>query len=132
MKLRATFYVLIVLSILLTLHPITSSAQDSSVYMYWVDISANKIQRANLDGTNIQDILTGLNRPVSLDLDITNGKMYWTDRSTPDLSDPDAMSNIQRANLDGTGIETLVSGGTIHKRNNCVGHFRRQDVLGRL
>ena len=111
MKPKVTFYVLVVLSILSILHPMTSSAQESPIYMYWVDISARKIQRANLDGTNVQDIVTGLGRPVSLDLDIVSGKIYWTDRSTPDLSDPDAMSNIQRANLDGTGIETLVSGG---------------------
>ena len=104
MKLRMTFYVLMILVILATLYPLTSPAQDTSVYMYWTDHSTGKIQRANLDGTNVQDIVTGLGWSTDIAFDMSMNKMYWTDRDTT--------SKIQRANLDGTNIETLVTGDT--------------------
>lgn len=31
------------------------------VKMYWINRGTDKIQRANLDGTNVRDIITGLN-----------------------------------------------------------------------
>ena len=69
--------------------------------MYWVDRTAAKIQRANLDGTQIEDLVTtGLEEPTDLALDLVGGKMYWTDR----LAD-----NIWRANLDGTQVEVLLT-----------------------
>ena len=113
MKIRTTFYVLIVLSILSTLHPITSAAQNSDVYMYWADHGngTNQIRRANLDGTNVQDIATGFGRPVGIALDMSGGKIYWTDRDNVDYADPNARNSIRRMNLDGTNIETLITGG---------------------
>ena len=76
----------------------------TDVYMYWADIETNKIQRANLDGTNVQDILTGFGRPTGITLDISRGKIYWTD------SDRAGGYGILRMNLDGTNVETLVVG----------------------
>ena len=70
--------------------------------IYWTDPGTNKIQRANLDGSNIEDLVTrtqGLGFPNSIALDIAGGKMYWTDGGI-----------IQRANLDGSNVETLVRG----------------------
>ena len=84
----------------------------TGVYMYWADTGANKIQRASLDGSNLQDLVpAGSGRPVGIALDIAGGKMYWTDRNKADETDPTGRSSIQRANLDGTNIETLVLGG---------------------
>ncbi len=40
------------------------------VKMYWINRGTDKIQRANLDGTNVRDIITGLNDPSGLALDI--------------------------------------------------------------
>ena len=112
MKIKTTLYLLIALSILSILHPITSSAQESPVYMYWADFVANKIQRANLDGSNVQDIVpVGSGRPTGIALDIAGGKMYLTDRNKTDETDPTGRSSIQRANLDGSNIEILVLGG---------------------
>ena len=92
----------------------TITVQDTppltNVYMYWADLLTNKIQRANLDGTNVQDIVTGFGRPVGIALDMSVGKMYWTDRDKLLVSDATARSSIHRANLDGTNIETLVLG----------------------
>ena len=65
--------------------------------MYWT--SAGRIQRANLDGSNIEDLVTGLGWAQDLALDVAGGKMYWT-----------SAGRIQRANLDGSNIEDLVTG----------------------
>ena len=74
--------------------------------MYWADWSRQKIQRANLDGSQVETLVSdgwgfrGLERPHSLALDVGQGKMYWADGNA---------SRIQRANLDGSQVETLVS-----------------------
>ena len=71
--------------------------------MYWTDSGvrgAGKIQRANLDGSNIKDIITGLPFPYGIALDVAARKMYWMDFDR---------NTIQRANLDGSHVEDLVS-----------------------
>ena len=70
--------------------------------MYWPDVSTGKIQRANLDGSNVEDIVTGLNAPVGVALDVPGGKIYWPVGTSS--------GKIQRANLDGSNVEDLVTG----------------------
>ncbi|MDE3258680.1 MAG: hypothetical protein OYM47_12665 [Gemmatimonadota bacterium] len=73
--------------------------------LYWTDASKDKIQRANLDGTNVEDLVTetdGLDGPVGLVLDVDGGKMYWTEWER---------NKIKRANLDGSNIENVVTSG---------------------
>ncbi|MCO5242929.1 MAG: LamG domain-containing protein [Anaerolineae bacterium] len=62
--------------------------------MYWV--SGAKIMRANLDGTAIETVLTGLTSPRRVALNSGAGKLYWNEPT-----------KIKRANLDGSGVETL-------------------------
>jgi hypothetical protein len=70
--------------------------------MYWTNpYTGNDIRRANLDGTGQQILVTGLNAPYAIALDVAGGKMYWTE---------DFGADIRRANLDGTGQQTLVTG----------------------
>ena len=73
---------------------------QTPVFVYWADSGTGKIQRANLDGSNIQDIVTGLDDPYSIALDGTARKIYWTDYRR---------SKIQRANLDGSNIQDIVT-----------------------
>ena len=43
--------------------------------IYWTDSGTDKVQRANLDGSNIEDLVTeGLRTPTSIALDLENGK----------------------------------------------------------
>ncbi len=75
---------------------------DDAPKMYWADYGTNKIQRADLDGSNVEDLITtGLNNPFGIALDVGGGKMYWTDYGT---------NKIQRADLDGSNVEDLISG----------------------
>ena len=71
-------------------------------HIYWTEPSTHKIQRANLDGSNIDTLVIGdyLFRPSGLTLDIDGGKIYWT-----------AGRRIQRANLNGSYIEPLMITG---------------------
>ena len=96
----------------------------TDLYMYWADFDTNKIQRANLDGTNVQDIATGFGRPVGIALDVAGDKIYWTDRDRPHHADQAGRSSIHRANLDGTNVETLVRG------DNSVKEFIALDISG--
>ena len=75
--------------------------QQTAGKMYWVDQRSDKIQRANLDGSNVEDLVTGLASPRRLALDVAAGKMYWADSGG---------GKIQRANLNGSNVESLVTG----------------------
>ena len=73
--------------------------------MYWTDIGTKKIQRANLDGSNVKDLITRrLSSPVGIALDVERGMMYWTDTGI-------VTHKIQRANLDGSQVENLITRG---------------------
>ena len=70
--------------------------------MYWTlwgGSDRSKIQRANLDGSNVEDVVTGLPEPKTIALDTAGEKMYWTNTWGP---------GIQRANLDGSNVEIIV------------------------
>lgn len=67
--------------------------------VYWTDDNGGRIQRADEDGSNVEDVITGLNRPTGLDIDTVNGKLYWTNGT-----------QIRRADLDGSNSEIVYSG----------------------
>lgn len=79
-----------------------------------------KIWRVNLDGTDLEAIVTGLYDPYQIALDVEGGKIYWAE----DV-DEDDFGHIGRANLDGSGKEYVVTmeGGEfraidVHPENN--------------
>ena len=102
MKLRTLFGSLTVPFFLLLFNPMTSSTQAN--YVYWTDVRGGKIQRANLDGANVETLITR-GKPIwNIALDLSAGKMYWTVQTV------DNRIGIQRANLNGMTPETLVIG----------------------
>jgi DNA-binding beta-propeller fold protein YncE len=72
--------------------------------VYWTELGNPKIRRANLDGTNTEDLYTFEGgAPCGISLDVEGGKMYWTDQGN---------AAIRRADLDGAGaVEDLVTTG---------------------
>ena len=71
--------------------------------MYWSNWPpVDKIQRANFDGSNIEDIAPGRGGLEGIVLDFDRGKMYWTDFG---------VDKIQRADFDGSNIEDIVTTG---------------------
>ena len=121
----------------------TSEGQDTILsHIYWIaGVASNNyyIQRANLDGSNIETLATGLNNVSGIALDADGGKIYWTDWKS--------WRRIRRANLDGSNIETLiitghnplgialdVDGGKIYWTNSRTNHtsagIRRANLDG--
>ena len=73
--------------------------------MYWTDGDGETIRRADLDGSNIEDLPTaGVEDPAGIALDLTDEKIYFT--ATIDQFD---RRGIRRANLDGSNVEDLDS-----------------------
>jgi hypothetical protein len=70
--------------------------------MYWNEYAS--IVRANLDASARETIISDTAGNSTLVLDRAHGKLYWS--SFPGIQFP----SIQRSNLDGTGIEILVTG----------------------
>ena len=79
----------------------------SAVRVYW--LNGDRIQRAGVDGSRVEDVVTGLPADrceaagCGLAVDSAGGKLYWTG------SERGAGGAIRRANLDGSGIEDLVT-----------------------
>jgi len=81
-------------------------ADVASGYLYWTNMGNPKandgsILRSDLDGRHMTSIVPpgGTFTPKQLQLDKENGKLYWCDREG---------MRVMRANLDGSGVETLV------------------------
>ena len=68
---------------------------QGSAKIYWTE--SDKIRRANLDGTNVENALTNDDLIRDIALDIQDHKIYWIGQG----------HSIKRANFDGTGVETI-------------------------
>ena len=119
-----------------TLTVTTQPSPGGASKLYWTDWGTDKIQRANLDGSGIEDLVSGggLDGPDGLTLDMAGGKMYWTDAGT---------NKIQRADLNGSNVEDLVtglgipyglaldaSGGKMYWTNRQTNKIQRADLSG--
>ena len=69
--------------------------------VYWTEktgASSGTINSANLDGTSVTELTAILSVPMGIAVDATGSKLYWTN----------SRGRIQRANLDGSGIQNVV------------------------
>ena len=91
---------------------ILSFSLSAQSKLYWSDWGSNKIQSANLDGTGVVDIASGLsNAKGDVALDLVNKKVFWIDNTA---------GILQMSNLDGSGIETLVIPDDYWKKRSLV------------
>lgn len=81
--------------------PITIEIDLINKKIYWGDFGLKKIKRANLDGSNIEDIIIESDKfyPTSITISNRLNKIYWTDSR---------QNRIMRANMDGTEIEKII------------------------
>ena len=83
--------------------PATAIVELQPLAMYWVDRGTDSIRAASFDGSRNEEIVvSGLQTPRGLALDVEGGQIYWTQLSA---------KIIQRANLDGSNVEDLVTQG---------------------
>ncbi len=84
--------------------PTNFGIEIGSDKMYWINVErrgkGGKIQRANLDGSKVEDLVRGLRGPHGIALDMIGQKLYWTADG----------NKIQRANLNGNNVEDVVTG----------------------
>lgn len=85
--------------------PIGIAIDSASQKVYWADRGSQKIQRSNVDGSGVVDILDsgdGLSSPFGLEVDFGGQKLYWTDIGN---------DTIRRSNLDGSNVENVITSG---------------------
>ena len=81
---------------------ILSFSLSAQSKLYWSDWGSNKIQSANLDGTGVSELVSGLNSAKGdVAIDNVNNKIYWIDRGT---------GLLQKSNFDGSSVQTVASG----------------------
>ena len=68
--------------------------------IYWVSFGDGIIHQANLDGSGAVDLITGRDVPADIKVDLVNNHIYW--------GEVGSTNSIFRANLDGTGITTVL------------------------
>jgi sugar lactone lactonase YvrE len=73
--------------------------------IYWAEFETQRIRRANLDGTDIETIVTTQGgSPYNVAVDPTRRILYWT---TNEEVDDTPFDSIWRARLDGSEVELL-------------------------
>jgi sugar lactone lactonase YvrE len=72
-----------------------------SQVFYWIDTRKKNINKTSLENPKVEPILPyGGNAPTDIKVDAVNKKLYWVNRN---------LLSIQRCELDGTDIKTVVS-----------------------
>ena len=111
--------------------------------IYWSDNGTDKIQRSNLDGSSVEDLVTKptLSAPVGIALDISGGKIYWIDESTDkiqrtsiELGQGETTRTVEDLVTTGltapSGIALDISGGKIYWVDRGTDKIQRSDLDG--
>jgi sugar lactone lactonase YvrE len=91
--------------------PTMPADAPTKAVVYWLDILANSVWRANADGSGAAAIVTGngVSAPDGVAVDVEDGHLYWTNMGSA-LGGAN-LGTVQRATLDGTSVETIVPAG---------------------
>ena len=83
---------------------------DASNKVYWVDSESSSmgaIKSMNADGTNFTVVVSGLNKPHDITLNLIDGKMYWTEN----IGSGDTLTaKIRSSDLDGNNVVDVIVG----------------------
>jgi hypothetical protein len=107
--------------------PVNAGAHDSSApptavadaggpqvgKLFWLAIVGNQVMGAAEDGSGARALASGqgISAPDGIAVDVAGGKIYWTNMGTLTDGPHTAAGSVQRANLDGSGIEVLLQPG---------------------
>ncbi len=83
--------------------------------MYWADGGKGgmKISRANLDGTTVEDLVTGLYDPYGIALDLESGQIYFNDQVLDKISRTDKLDASRDGGLARRQrVQFNITGGT--------------------
>jgi hypothetical protein len=81
--------------------------------LFWLAIVGNQVFTAADDGGGARTLASGggISAPDGIAVDVAGGKMYWTNMGTLTDGPHTPAGSVQRANLDGSGIEVLLQPG---------------------
>lgn len=85
--------------------PQAVAVDDIGGKIYWAE-SYGRIERANMDGSNVETVISTSTSPYLIAVDSEAGKIYWAEQNTL----PPVSSTIRVAKLDGSDQQVLVSG----------------------
>src|SRR6266446_4351628 len=72
--------------------------------LFVLDLSGGRVLSMKTDGSDETVIAAGCHLPDGVAIDTRAGHVYWTNMGVPSRED----GSIERANLDGSNVETLV------------------------
>jgi hypothetical protein len=92
--------------------PVVDPGTTDTPVLVWLDITSNRVWRANLDGTNRQEVASdqGISAPDSITIDRDSGYLYWTNMGT--LMGGANRGTLQRMKLGSDVVETILPMGT--------------------
>jgi hypothetical protein len=91
--------------------------------LYVVDDGVDAVFSLDIDGQNLTNLnIAGVSDPLDVSIDTLAGQLYWSERTA---SGP----RIRRANLDGSGVEDIVSSLNVPGFSSAAGV--EVDVAGR-
>lgn len=95
--------------------------------IYWSEWGF--ISRANLDGSNVEDVIKGLDYAQDISLDFQNNTIFWIEEDIAKFNDVTLGYNkIMRANSDGTKIEEIFGGYHVPPEGGSAG----KDCIGNV
>ena len=71
--------------------------------MYWTSWPDDKIMRAQMDGTEVVEFLSGLDHPVGITIDFAESRLFWTEYGA---------HNVCSSALDGSDIFVVADNET--------------------
>ena len=120
----------------LTIVPLDIALDTTNGKLYLTN-SWGKLQPLNLDGSDFQpNLITGLQSPNHLALDVQRGKVYWTEQTD------DSTGKVRSANLDGSDVQLVkeltsppqgIAVDVVNKKlylTSASGHIQRMTLVG--
>ena len=83
--------------------PFGVAVDVSAGKVYWTSPGVNKIQKANLDGTTVEDVVTTAGEPIAIAIDPGGSKLYWSE----DNDELTVDSFIRRSDLNGANVQDV-------------------------
>ena len=100
--------------------PWTIALDTANDHMYWTELGAGEVRRASLAGENTVTLVSGLNLPTGLALDLLRRKMFYAEHDG---------RRVWEANMDGSSPRVVID-DTLMASSTFAGLFARTVWIG--